>query len=350
MFHPDIRPVQALLALIATAHLSGGVNLNMKCIMVTEVGGFQVQELPVKEPREDEVLVQVEVTGMCRTDLKIIRSGHRDLVLPRIPGEEVVGVIQRKGAQVVNVSEGDRVYVYPGIWCGTCPACAAGAENLCRDMKIMGFHRDGGFADFVTVPAQSVIKVSQGLSPEHAVFAEPLSCCLNALELAEVASGKQVGIWGGGPAGTLLARASEAMGAKPTCIETDERRRRLIDGYAVCPEDLRFDICVVAVGNLTAYNEAKTHLNPRGRLVVFSGLPPDDCFLSLDLNHIHYMEQTVVGAYGCSFRHGEEALGLISSGKVGVSDMISHRLPLTDLTRALDLVASRQGMKILLYP
>ncbi len=330
--------------------LAGGVKLNMKCIMVTEVGGFEVKELPVKEPRVNEVLVQVEVTGMCRTDLKIIRSGHRDLVLPRIPGEEVVGIVQRKGERVTNVAEGDRVYVYPGIWCGKCPACAAGAENLCRDMKIMGFHRDGGFADFVTAPAQSVIKVSQGLSPEHAVFAEPLSCCLNALELAQVAGGQHVGIWGSGPAGTLLSRASRALGAKPTCIETDERRRHLINGYATCPEDLRFDVCVVAVGSLKAYREAISHLNPRGRLVIFSGLPPDDRVLHLDLNHIHYTEQTVVGAYGCSFRHGEEALALISSGRVGVNDMISHRLPLTDLDRALDLVASRQGMKILLYP
>ena len=113
---------------------------------------------------------------------------------------------------------------------------------------------------------------------------------------------------------------------------------------------MRFDICVVAVGSLTAYQEAINHLNPRGRLVIFSGLPPDDCFLPLDLNQIHYKEQTIVGAYGCSFRHGEEALALISAGKVVVNDMISHRLPLTDLAKALDLVETRQGMKILLYP
>jgi len=321
----------------------------MKCILVTDIGGFQVKERPVKEPQADEVLVQVEVAGMCRTDLKIIRSGHRDLVLPRIPGEEVVGVIQRKGERVANVQEGDRVYVYPGIWCGECPECSAGAENLCRGMKIMGFHRDGGFAEFVTVPSQSVITVPEDLPPEHAVFAEPLSCCLNALELAGIAGDKLVGIWGGGPAGTLLARASQAMGATPLCIETDERRRRLVNGYAVCP-DRFFDICVVAVGSVKAYREAIRHLNPRGRLVIFSGLAPDNCFLPLDLNQLHYMEQTIVGAYGCSFRHGKEALALISSGRVSVNDMISHRLPLTDLAQALNLVESRQGMKILLYP
>ncbi len=321
----------------------------MKGVLVSEIGQFQIKDLPVKEPRDDEVLVQVEVAGMCRTDLKIIRSGHRDLVLPRVPGEEAVGVIQRAGQRVAHVSAGDRVYVYPGIWCGACPACVMGAENLCRGMKIMGFHRDGGFAEFVTVPAQSTIKVPEGLEPELAVFAEPLSCCLNALELAAVAEGKKVGIWGCGPAGTLLARASKAMGASPLCIDTDDRRRRLINGFSACP-DQRFDICVVAVGSLAAYREATAHLNPRGRLVIFSGLPPRDCSLPIDLNQLHYMEQTLVGAYGCSFRHGKEALALISTGRVVVNDMISHRLPLTDLSLALDLVESRQGMKILLYP
>jgi L-iditol 2-dehydrogenase len=321
----------------------------MKGILVTAIGDFQFRELPVKEPLPDEVLVKVEVAGMCRTDLKIIRSGHRDLVLPRIPGEEVVGVIQRKGDQAADVNEGDRVYVYPGIWCGLCAACAQGAENLCKKMKIMGFHRDGGFAEYVTVPAQSVIKIPEGLSLEDAVFAEPLSCCLNALELGGISDGKSVAIWGGGPAGTLLARASVAKGATAINVEIDEQRRQIIDGYPTCPNRF-FDICVVAVGSLAAYREAIAHLNPRGRLVIFSGLPPSDCHLSIDLNQLHYTEQTIVGAYGCSFRHGEEALALISSGQVDVNNMISHRLPLTDLAQALDLVETRRGMKILLYP
>ena len=84
--------------------------------------------------------------------------------------------------------------------------------------------------------------------------------------------------------------------------------------------------------------------------MIFSGLPPSDCHLPIDLNHLHYKEQTIVGAYGCSFRHGEEALTLISDGQIDVTNMISHRLPLADLDQALELVETRKGMKILLYP
>jgi L-iditol 2-dehydrogenase len=323
--------------------------MDMWGIQVVEIGKFQFLRLPVRRPQADEVLIRVAVAGLCRTDLKLIRVGHRDLVLPRIPGEEVVGAIVETGANVSGLECRDLVYVYPGRWCGNCSACRSGAENLCRDMRIMGFHRDGGFAEYVTVPAQSVIPVPEGLSADEAVFAEPLSCCLNALELAGLKPGMAVGIWGAGPAGTLLARAARADGANPLNIDPDPRRSGLAGGCERRP-NRRFDVCVVAVGAKQAYAEAVSCLMPRGRMVVFSGLPPADDRLELSLNHFHYFEQSVVGAYGCAYRHGAAALNLIAKGAVPVTDMISHRMRLDQLDEAINLVEQRQSMKILLYP
>jgi L-iditol 2-dehydrogenase len=321
----------------------------MPSVQVVAIGRFEFREMPVQPPRENDVLIRVEVTGLCRTDLKIVRVGHRDLVLPRVPGEEVVGTVAAVGWGVRRLKPGDRVYVYPGVWCGQCPACRAGAENLCRGMQIMGFHRDGGFGPHVTVPAQSVIPLPAGLAFDEAVLAEPLSCVLNALELGRLQAGEHIGIWGAGPAGTLLARAARALGAHPRNIEPDRRRRELIGGLEK-PGDVRFDVAVVAVGDQGAYREALAHLAPRGRLVVFSGLPPDDDGPAVSFNQLHYLEQTLVGAYGCCYRHGREALALIAEGHVPVTDMISHRLPLLKLDEALSLVAARAGMKILLDP
>ncbi len=323
--------------------------MTLPSVRVVEVGRFEFQEMPPRTPGEVDVLIRVDVTGLCRTDLKIVRVGHRDLVLPRVPGEEVVGTIEAVGDGVRQFKPGERVYVYPGLWCGRCPACQAGAENLCREMQIMGFHRDGGFAPHVTVPAQSVIPVPEGLTADEAVFAEPLSCCLNALERGNLRAGERVGIWGAGPAGTLLARAARALDAEPLNIEPHQRRRELIGGVATA-DGARFDVAVVAVGDQEAYREALTHLTPRGRLVVFSGLPPRGDRPGVSFNQLHYMEQTLVGAYGCCYRHGEEALALIADGRVTVADMVSHRLPLSQLDEALTLVAQRAGMKILLYP
>ncbi len=323
--------------------------MGMSAVLVKQVGDFELNKVPLRAIEDDEVLIKVEVTGLCRTDLKLIRVGHRDLTLPRIPGEEVVGVICKTGSKVTTFQEGCRVYVYHGVWCGLCSACHRGAENLCRGMQIMGFHRDGGFAEYVIAPAKSIIPVPEGLNADLAVFAEPLSCCLNALELARLAEGDTIGIWGAGPAGTLLARASRAMGAEPWSIEPDLRRSKMAGGSQSCG-NRKFDVCIVAVGSGQAYREALAALHPRGRLVIFSGLHPSEDELPINLNQLHYHEQTITGAYGCSFRHGVQALDFIATGAVAVEDMISHRMALGNLEEALQIVENRQGMKILLYP
>nr|MBF0221858.1 alcohol dehydrogenase catalytic domain-containing protein [Desulfobulbaceae bacterium] len=321
----------------------------MKAIVVKEIGSFEVCTLDLPQPGFDEVLIKVEVTGLCRTDLKIIEVGHRDLVMPRIPGEEVVGSICGVGDGVHNFKEGQRVYVYPGTSCGQCPLCLVGAGNLCKSMQIMGFHRDGGFAEYVVAPVQSLILVPDNLTPDQAVFAEPLSCCLNALELARLTEGETIGIWGGGPAGVLLSRAALAKGAEATLIEPHPKRRAFSKELSPALTDQMYDVCIIAVGDKGAYQDALGHLKPRGRLVVFSGLPKDDCALPIDFNTLHYLEQTLVGAYGCSFRHGVEALALLSDGRIQVDDMVSHRMPLWELKDALRLVSEKISMKVLLY-
>ena len=321
----------------------------MKAVLVERVGDFVIRDMEVPQPAKDEVLLKVSVTGLCRTDLKLIRVGHRDLVLPRIPGEEVVGTIVDIGGDVKGYEPGERVYVYPGKWCGLCENCLKGAENLCASMEIMGFHRHGGFAEYVTAPAKSLIKIPDTISDEEAVFAEPLSCCLNALELARLAPKETIAIWGAGPAGTLLSRASRAGGAVPTVIDPHEGRAAAIGGTTTPPKGL-FDVAIVAVGADAAYREALTHLRPRGRLIVFSGLAPTSAVIDTDFNMLHYLEQTITGAYGCGYRHGEQALSLMATGAVTVGDLISHRMDLSELGRALEMVEQRTAMKIHLYP
>lgn len=321
----------------------------MKAILVEKIGSFSIKEIDVPTPGKNEVLIKVKVTGLCRTDLKIIRVGHRDLVLPRVPGEEVVGVVCEVGTEVKQFKNGQRVYVYPGTSCGSCEQCKNGAENLCSGMKIMGFHRNGGFAEYVLAPGASLISVPDDISDEEAVFAEPLSCCLNALELAMLKQGESICIWGAGPAGTLVKRAALALNAEPYVIEPDHRRCSLIEGYETPPLN-KFDVALVAVGSADAYREAIRHLKPRGRLVVFSGLPHDGSKQLVDFNKLHYHEQIIIGAYGCSYRHGKQALEMLHKGRVKVSDMISHRLSLWELEKALELVEQKAGMKILLYP
>ena len=321
----------------------------MKAIVVKKIGEFAYQECPAPTPLAGELLIRVHVTGLCRTDLKIIERGHRDLLLPRIPGEEVVGTVIGRGEGVAPDWIGKRVYLYPGISCGHCRPCLRGAGNLCTHMRIMGFHRDGGFAEQVTCPAQSAILLPDGLDFETAVLAEPLSCCLNGIEQAHPLEGDRALVFGAGPAGTLLARALRASGCTVDIVEPDPRRRLWARGCEHPPSP-PYDIIIPAVGDAQIHDRAAGLLAPRGRLVLFSGLASEESHRSLDVNELHYLEQTLVGAYGCSYRHSLQAIDWLHRQVVRVDDMISHRLPLSALAEALDLVRTRAGMKILLSP
>jgi L-iditol 2-dehydrogenase len=321
----------------------------MKAVTVSGIDSFVYEQKPVPVPAVGQVLVKVALTGLCRTDLKLIRSGHHDLVLPRIPGEEVVGTVAALGSEVDSIAPGTRVYVYPGEWCGVCQACLCGAENLCREMRIMGFHRDGGFTEYVVVPAKSLIPLDDECCFSDAVFAEPLSCCINAIELSRLKAGERIAIWGAGPAGTLLQRLAVHIGAHTVVIEPDKTRRVRCHGRESA-EGEKFDVCIPAVGDCHAYKDAMNHLAPRGRLVAFAGLPSFGEYQAADFNQLHYFEQTVVGAYGCAYRHGKAALDLITSRAVPVSDLVSHTMPLSTLAEALDMVAERRCMKIHLTP
>lgn len=343
--------IPALCLLESEGFFSSGdaMKRTMQAVTISRIGSFTHGIREVPRPGLGEVLVRVALTGLCRTDLKIIRSGHRDLTMPRIPGEEVVGVVEECGDSNPALQPGTRVYVYPGDSCGNCIMCRTGAENLCRSMQIMGFHRDGGFAGYLLAPIKSLIPLQDTCSFSDAVFAEPLSCCINALEMARLASGERIAVWGAGPAGTLLKRLAESMGAVANVIEPDPVRRSAIGGLESAGDN-RFNVCIPAVGTPDAYHDALDHLAPRGRLVVFSGLPASPPQPAVDLNTLHYHEQTVVGAYGCSLRHGIRALELISSGAVPVADLVSHTMPLCCLGEALDMVAERRCMKIHLNP
>ena len=344
----------------------------MQAVVIREVGAFELADVPVPEPGPGEALIRVSVTGLCRTDLKVVRHGHRDLTLPRVPGEEVVGEVVALGPEgpeaarpagaagpAASFAPGDRVYVYPGVWCGECPTCRRGAENLCRQMRIMGFHRDGGFAEYVAAPLQSLIRVPEGLGDEEAVFAEPLSCCLNALELGGVGEGDVLGVWGAGPAGTLLSRAGALRGAEVVVVEPDERRRESLEsgaGRAAAGERARggarpVDVAVVAVGDPAGVRGgdrgARAARPPRRLLRPAAGgrrgAAREPQRRPLPRAHLRRRLRLQLPPRGRRARPPR-------SGRLRVDDLISHRLPLSALDEGLDLVARRAGMKVHLYP
>jgi len=186
------------------------------------------------EPRVDEVVLDVELAGICGSDLHGYRGHPGPRVPPLVLGHEVVGRV-----------DGESYAVYPLVGCGACERCRAGEDNLCASWQLIGMHRPGVFAERVVVPRRSLVPLPPGLDRRRAVLAEPLACCVGALAPHDVAAGTRVAVFGAGPIGLLTvylaARAGAAVRAADPVAERVETAERLgatgFDGPATLAVD-----------------------------------------------------------------------------------------------------------------
>jgi L-iditol 2-dehydrogenase len=310
------------------------------------------------------LLLRVEASSICSTDVKMHARGQRDLVYPRILGHEISGVVFERDGRGPGV--GERVQIFPGVFCGRCPSCLRGAMNLCERIRIIGFNLDGGFAEYLSVPELSVKNgsvnpIPDGLDFEEAALAEPLACCINSQELAGVGDGDSVLIFGAGPAGLLHAILAGLRGASRVAMaETLGRRARLARSSAdlvVNPmrDDLfdlvmdltagrGVDVIILASREVPVESELLSLLAPRGRISLFSGLPPNLASAMLDLNRLHYREHMIIGSYGCTPAQNRKALELISGG-LDVRRLITERVSLREIRRGMEHAGERRGLK-----
>ena len=335
-------------------------------------GDLRLESLPVPEAGPGDLVLRVLACGTCGTDVKVSRFGHQHISLPRVIGHEVAGEIVAVGSGV-EWSVGDRVQVIAAIPDGVCFQCRRGFETVCEDLESIGYQYDGGFAEFMRVPAKvlavdGVNRIPDGLTPAEAAVTEPLACVLNGQELVSVGAGDSVVVMGAGPIGCLHVRLARARGAsKVFLIDVNAARLELaarlgadalINASTVDPiaavRDLTdgrgADVVITAAASKVAQEQALSMAVARGRISLFGGLPKDDSVIQSDSNVIHYRELSVVGSYGSAPRHNREALSLIASGTVPVADLITHRLPLDRVADALDLVARGEGIKVVIEP
>ncbi len=267
-------------------------------LVLTECGVMKYQEGgDLSETADDMVVLTVVSCAICRTDAKMWRQGHRDLVLPRVLGHEIAGI---------DESDGRLYTVWPGQACGICCYCRGGRENLCEEMRIIGFHSDGGFARTVSVPRQSLIAAPADLDPHLITFAEPVACVLNGLSSLKPVAGERAIIYGGGVVGMIVALVLRELGCEVTVIEKSaEKIARL---QAFCDKNLvalakdttnaDFDLAINCCANPIAFSLCITKLRKGGSLAYFSGLEKNQEIGTNLLNLVHYKELVVVGTYG----------------------------------------------------
>lgn len=338
----------------------------MKAAVLGAPGKMTLREVDDPVCPDGGLILKVEACSICSTDVKMRRRGQKDLVYPRILGHEISGVVYERGG--VGPEVGERVQAFPGVFCGRCPSCRRGAENQCENVRILGFNLDGGFAEYLQVPGNSVRNgsvnlISDGVKFEEAALAEPLACCINAQELAGVGDGDSVLIFGAGPAGNLHAMLARERGASTVAIaETLEgrvdlarssgadqvvnsRREDLWERAKEVTDGTGFDIIILASRDVAVDDDLLSLLAPRGRLSIFSGLPRNLAAPRLDLNALHYRENLIVGSYGCTSTQNRAALELISSGSFDVGWLITERVSLGEISRGMEHAQRREGLK-----
>jgi len=240
----------------------------MKAALYHGPHDVRVEEIEKPRPIEGEVLLKVTRSGMCGTDASEWKAGplifplHKPhptsgLVGPMVMGHEFIGEVVEIGASVDNFEVGDRVASGAGISCGDCPRCHEGRTNLCFRYVTHGLNRHGGMAEFVAVPASTLVAIPDDLSDDHAGLAQPLAVGLHAARRAKVAPGQTVVLIGAGAIGTFVLAGLKHLGASNVIVVDFagarlERADRLGADHVVEVSDNTADVVRELVGPIGA--------------------------------------------------------------------------------------------------
>jgi L-iditol 2-dehydrogenase len=196
----------------------------MRAAFCTEPGQFELRDRPTPSPEPGEAVVRVRNCGICGSDLHWYHGGFP---VPGVcPGHEISGEVAELGAKESAFHVGDRVAVEPLIVCGECAYCRTGDYQICKKFRVLGTMVDGGFAEFVRVPASALFRLPHGISWQLGAMAEPMAVCVHAVRLAGVHLGARVLILGAGTIGLLSAVAARAGGAGEVLITARHPQQR----------------------------------------------------------------------------------------------------------------------------
>lgn len=342
----------------------------MKAAIFRQHGGPEVLEYAdVPEPRmqANEVLVEVKACALNHLDI-FVRRGMPgiDIPLPHILGNDIAGVVREVGELVTWVKPGEEVMVHPGVSCGHCEACLSGQDNLCREYDIIGYRRDGGYAELVAVPGVNIIPKPAQLSWEEAA-ALPLvtvTAWHMLVTRANVQPGEDVLVHAAGSGvGSVAIQIAKLRGARViTTASSDEKLAKARDlgadqtidyTQADWPKEVRrltdrkgVDVVVEHTGAAT-WPGSISSLKNNGRLVTCGATSGFDA--RTDLRQVFYRHLTLLGSFMGSKAELLEAMKFVRDGKI--HSVVDRVLPLSEARQAHELIEDRaQFGKIVLRP
>ncbi len=324
---------------------------------------IRVGEAEAPSPGAGEVQVEIAYGGICGTDLHIYH-GKMDwrVAAAQIMGHEVSGVVSAVGEGVEGIEVGRRVTVMPLQPCNDCPACEAGHNHICMNLKFLGIDTPGGFQSFWTVPDYAVLPLPDSISLKRAALIEPLAVACHDVRLGGVQAGEKVVVLGGGPIGMLVGLVAQFEGAEVLVSEINPIRVAMgadlglevvnpleVDLQALVEDrtggagaDVVFEVSASAAGADMMTKLART----RGRIVIV-GMFNDGP--TVDLFRVLWRELQLIGARVYEREDFEKAIEIAASEALPLDELISEVVPLDQLKAGLDkLGGGGDVMKVLI--
>lgn len=336
-------------------------------------GALVLDERPIPALGPRDVLLSVEATTLCGTDLRIATGQKTNGVTPGvILGHEIAARVWRVGSDLaagVDVpAPGTQVGLAPEIACGRCAPCASSRSNVCANMRLFGTGVDGGLADLVLVPEEAlacITPVAGEIAPPHLALAEPLSCCLRATRRLPIASDSRVLVLGTGPIGLIHCGLSASAGARVMAcgrqarldparamgaeVTTSAQGEDLVREVLAWTDGVGADVVIIAVGDPGLVPIAAQCARIGGHVSFFAGFPAGST-AQIDPNLVHYRELTLSGSANATLDDYASAVDALSSGRIDLSPLITHEYELSDVSDALDAVRTRAGLKVAVRP
>ncbi len=305
-----------------------------------------LRNLKYSEQSDSHGEYSVLYCGICRTDAKMWDEGQRDLVLPRVLGHEFV----------VEDVQSNRYIVWPAKSCGTCEYCLNQEENLCEEIEIMGFHIDGGYQSSLSLNRENLFLLDSSIPAYLGTLAEPIGCCINALEKVSLTAGERLIIYGGGTQGLVLALTAHSYGALPTIVETNEQKIKkampLCESLGITivkqTHEGDFDVAINACASTIAFSMAITKLKKGGRFCFFSGLPKTKHVENNLLNIVHYKEYQIFGSYGLARNHIKLSLPILAKNSSALEYLIDEQVSPEETNEALYSVLNGEKYRIVI--
>ena len=346
--------------------MSAAINSPMKALVKREnAPGLWLEEVPRPEVRPRDVLIRIDRTGICGTDLHIYKWddwARKTVPVPLVVGHEFVGEIVEIGADVKDFSVGEIVSGEGHVVCGHCRNCMAGRRHLCNDTAGIGVTRPGAFAEYIALPQTNVWVHKPEIDREVASIFDPFGNATHSA-LSFPVLGEDVLVTGAGPIGIMSAAIARHAGARHVVItDVNEYRlnlakrmgvtravnvaqEKLADAQAELGMDEGFDVGLEMSGNPSAFNDMLENMCHGGKIAML-GIPEKE--MAIDWNKVVFNMLTIKGIYGREMYETWYKMTVMLEGGLDIAPVITHRFGFEEFEKGFETALSGESGKVIL--